>query len=269
MMEKDGSDEKNTFDYLSIIVDGEDILGCVILDRYLRLIAEYPPNFSKSLPTNIVNSCSLLDKVGDYLVLEHHDDRNGEAKFIIILLPSHSVMILKVRPDIAGETIARELVRLVLSDVDTLFVRTPALSEEAKRHLLKILEDVIVRRFGNAMYISLRSYVGARSGGKNLLELMLQSPRELVKMLADYLGGSTETAMHFLETIVRGIHEELGITPIIDLREALKNLMKGDEEGFKNLILEVVLRLELEHKRSNTSYLSVKTTASGGYHEVM
>jgi len=129
------------------------------------------------------------------------------------------------------------------------YIGTVGLPREIKQYLSKVLEDVIKKRYGNAMYASLKSYIEAQSNGKTMIELMLLSPKDLAGMLMDYLGGSEDTTIHFLETIIRGIYEELGDTPELDVHEALRNLMKGSEEGFRNLLLEVAFKLGLKLKK--------------------
>ena len=99
-------------DFLAVIVDGEDILGCAVLDRYLRLKAEYPPEFSEHVPSNVLNSCTLLSDVGDYVVLGLHSGSKEHVKYVAILLPRKVIVLLQVRFEIAGESIARELISL-------------------------------------------------------------------------------------------------------------------------------------------------------------
>lgn len=128
-------------------------------------------------------------------------------------------------------------------------VGTVGLPREVKQRLLKVLEDVIKKRYGNAMYASLRSYIEARSNGKTMIELMLSSPKDLARILMDYLGGSENTTIHFLESIIRGVYEEIGDVPELDVHEALRDLMKDSGEAFRNLLLEVAFKLELKFKK--------------------
>ena len=99
-------------DFLAVIVDGEDILGCAVLDRYLRLKAEYPPGFSEHIPPNALNSCTLLKDIGDYVILNLHARDKERVKYLAVLLPKEVIVLLQVRYEIAGEPIARELISL-------------------------------------------------------------------------------------------------------------------------------------------------------------
>jgi len=99
-------------DFLAVIVDGEDILGCAVLDRYLRLKAEYPPGFSEHILPNVLNSCTLLNDIGDYVVLSLHARGKERVKYLAVLLPRKVIVLLQVRYEIAGEPIARELISL-------------------------------------------------------------------------------------------------------------------------------------------------------------
>ena len=109
-MERNTNSNSSPGRFLTIIVDGEDILGAVILDEYLRPKACWPPDFVSTLPIEVLNSCSLLKDSNDYLILSIRN-----RKFIVIMIDDLSILILEVRVTLHSEEIVKELCKIIVN----------------------------------------------------------------------------------------------------------------------------------------------------------
>ncbi|MCD6084955.1 MAG: hypothetical protein J7J20_05380 [Desulfurococcales archaeon] len=109
-MERNTNSNSSPGKFLTIIVDGEDILGAVILDQYLRPKACWPPDFISTLPTEVLNSCPILKESNDYLILSVRN-----RKFIVIMIGDPSILILEVRVTLHSEEIVKELCKIIVN----------------------------------------------------------------------------------------------------------------------------------------------------------
>ncbi|RLG76546.1 MAG: hypothetical protein DRO14_03675 [Thermoprotei archaeon] len=109
VLKRDMNSNSSPRRFLTIIVDGEDILGAVILDQYFRPKAYWPPDFISILPAEVLNSCSLLKDSNDYLILSIRD-----RKFIVIRIDDPSILILEIRATLHSEGIVKELYKIIV-----------------------------------------------------------------------------------------------------------------------------------------------------------
>ena len=69
------------------------------------------------------------------------------------------------------------------------------LLRDVEDSLLKILEELIKTRYGEAMLASLKSYIDTKCEGKKITELLLYEPLKLIDITAEFLGSSRDAAV--------------------------------------------------------------------------
>ncbi len=122
--------------------------------------------------------------------------------------------------------------------------------QELGSKLQELIEKVIRETYGDAFLASLKSYIEIETGGQKLIDLILHEPSKLINYIAKILGGSEYIAYDFLKGVLERMFDEIKEIPEIDIDEVLHDLMKGREEKFQALILELAYKLTLKLKPS-------------------